>query len=63
MSRLEAAVKDGNFAKALAEYDTLPEPVKAAGAGLADSLRERLKVEELVDKAQTSVLKPAGESQ
>lgn len=63
VSRLEAAVKDGNFAKALAEYDTLPEPVKAAGAGLADSLRERLKVEELVDKAQTSVLKPAGESQ
>lgn len=63
VSRLEAAVKDGNFAKALAEYDTLPEAVKAAGTGLADSLRERLKVEELVDQAQASALKPAGESQ
>lgn len=59
VARLEAAVKEGNLAKALAEYDTLPEASRAAGAGFADSLRGRLKVEELVDKALAGALKPA----
>lgn len=59
VARLEAAVKEGNLAKALAEYDSLPEASRAAGAGFADSLRGRLKVEELVDKALAGALKPA----
>ncbi|MGI6856081.1 COG4223 family protein [Mesorhizobium sp. 1B3] len=59
VARLEAAVKEGNLAKALAEYDSLPEASRAAGAGFAESLRGRLKVEELVDKALAGALKPA----
>lgn len=59
VARLEAAVKEGNLARALAEYDSLPEPSRAAGAGFADSLRGRLKVDELVDKALAGALKPA----
>jgi hypothetical protein len=59
VARLEAAVKEGDLAKALAEYDSLPEPSRAAGAGFADSLRGRLKVEQLVDKALAGALKPA----
>lgn len=57
VARMEAALRDGNLAKALAEYDTLPEPSKAAGAGFADAVRSRLKAEELVDKALAGALK------
>jgi hypothetical protein len=56
-ARMEAALKDGDLAKALAEYDTLPEPSKAAGAAFADTVRSRLKAEELVDKALAGALK------
>ena len=59
VARLEAAVKDGDLAKALAEYDALPEPSRAAGAGFAENLRARLKVEELVGKALSGAMKPA----
>lgn len=56
-ARMEAALKDGDLARALAEYDTLPEPSKAAGAAFADAVRSRLKAEELVDKALAGALK------
>lgn len=57
VARMEAALKDGNLARALAEYDTLPGPPKAAGAGFADTIRRRLKAEEMVDKALAGALK------
>lgn len=56
-ARMEAALKDGDLAKALAEYETLPEPAKAAGAAFADAVRSRLETEELVDKALAGALK------
>lgn len=56
-ARMEAALKDGDLAKALAEYDTIPEPAKGAGAPFADAVRSRLQVEQLVDKALAGALK------
>ena len=47
---MEVAVKAGDFAKAIAEYDTLPETPKAAGQAFADKIRARLAAEELVDQ-------------
>lgn len=45
VARLEAAVDQGDYATAIAEYDTLPEAVKVAGADLAGKLKARLEVE------------------
>ncbi|MET3794889.1 COG4223 family protein [Aquamicrobium terrae] len=49
VARLEAAVNQGDYAKALGEYDTLPEPVKAAGADFAATLKARMEAEAGVD--------------
>jgi hypothetical protein len=56
-TRIEAAVKAGDLAKAIAEFDTLPDAAKAAGAEFADKLRLRLQAEQLVDKALAGALK------
>jgi len=57
VARMEAAVKAGDLAKALAEYETLPEGPKAAGASFAGQVRLRQKAEELVDRALAGALK------
>jgi hypothetical protein len=57
VARLEAAVKQGDYAKALAEYDTLPETAKAAGADFAARLKARLDVEAQVDALIASAMK------
>lgn len=57
VARMEAALKAGDLARALAEYDTLPEGPKAAGAAFADQIRLRQKAEELVDRALAGALK------
>lgn len=59
VARMEQAVKDGNFAGAVAEYETLPDAVKLAGAELADRIRGRLAAEQLIDKALADALKAA----
>lgn len=59
VARMEVAVKAGDFAKALAEYDTLPEPAKAAGQAYADKIRARATAEDLVAKALAGALKSA----
>ena len=51
VARMEVALKAGDLAKAIAEFDTLPEPAKAAGATFADKIRARLAVEQLADQA------------
>ncbi len=56
-ARLEAAVKDGDLARAIAEYETLPEGPKTAGAAFMDQVKERLQAEQLVDKATAGALK------
>lgn len=56
---MEVAVKAGDFAKAVAEYDTLPEASKAAGQAFADRIKARIAAEELVAKALAGALQPA----
>lgn len=58
VARMEVAVKAGDFVKALAEYDTLPDPSKAAGKAFADRIRDRVSAEELVTKALAGALNP-----
>jgi len=57
VARMEAALKAGDLSRALAEYETLPEGSKAAGATFADQIRLRQKAEELVDRALAGALK------
>jgi hypothetical protein len=51
VARMEVALQAGDLAKAIAEFETLPEPAKAAGAAFADRIRARLAVEQLADQA------------
>ena len=57
IARMEVAIQAGDFAKAIAEFDTLPEPAKAAGAAFADKIRARLDAERLVDQAIAGAMK------
>jgi hypothetical protein len=57
VARMEVAVNQGDFAKALAEYDTLPETAKAAGTDFVSKLKARLDVETLVDKLVAGAMK------
>ncbi|MBN9243853.1 MAG: phage tail protein [Mesorhizobium sp.] len=57
VARLEVAVNQGDYAKALAEYDTLPETAKAAGAGFAAELKARLDVEAQLDALISGAMK------
>ncbi|ODT27586.1 MAG: hypothetical protein ABS35_09490 [Kaistia sp. SCN 65-12] len=57
VARMEAAVDQGDYAGAIAEYDTLPEAVKAAGAELAGKLKARLEVETGIDALVADAMK------
>ncbi len=57
VARLEAAVERGDYAKALAEYDSLPEAVKAAAADFAGKLEARLAVETAIDALIADAMK------
>jgi hypothetical protein len=57
VARMEVALKAGDLAQAMAEYDSLPDAAKAAGAAFADKLKARLDVEKLVDQAVASAMK------
>ncbi|MCO5080551.1 MAG: phage tail protein [Rhizobiaceae bacterium] len=57
VARMEAALKAGDLAKVVAEYDTLPEAAKAAGSGFAARIKARLDVEALVDQAIAEAMK------
>lgn len=57
VSRIDAAIKAGDYAKAIVEYDALPEPAKAAGADFMAKVRARQSADELVEKALASALK------
>lgn len=56
VARMEVALQAGDLAKAIAEFDTLPEPAKAAGAAFADKIRARLAAEQLADQAIASAM-------
>ena len=57
VARLEVAVAQGDYAKALAEYDTLPEAAKTAGAEFAAKLKARIEVEKQIDALVSSAMK------
>jgi hypothetical protein len=57
VARMEVAVSQGDYAKALSEYDTLPEAVKAAGADFAGKLKARIEVETQVDALISGAMK------
>ncbi|TPK78611.1 phage tail protein [Mesorhizobium sp. B2-4-18] len=57
VARMEAAVTQGDYAKALSEYDTLPEAAKAAGADFAGKLKARIEVETQVDALISGAMK------
>lgn len=57
VARMELAVTQGDFAKALAEYETLPDTAKAAGADFAATLKARQEVETLVDQLVANAMK------
>lgn len=57
LARMEVAVNAGDLAKAVTEYETLPDTAKAAGKEFADRLKARLEVEKLVDQAIAGAMK------
>lgn len=57
VARIEVAVNQGDYAKALSEYDTLPQAAKAAGADFAGKLKARIEVETQVDALISSAMK------
>lgn len=57
VARMEVAVNQGDYAKALSEYDTLPDAVKAAGADFAGKLKARLDVEKELDSLIAGAMK------
>jgi hypothetical protein len=59
VARMEAALKAGDLAKALAEYESLPDGSKAAGQGFAERIKARVAAEELVAKALAGAMKSA----
>ena len=57
LARMEVAVNAGDLAKAVSEYETLPDTAKAAGKDFADRVKARLEVEKLVDQAIAGAMK------
>lgn len=57
VARMEVALKAGDLPKALAEYDTLPDTAKQAGAPFAGKLKARLDVDKLSGEAIAEAMK------
>lgn len=60
-ARMVSAVQSGDYGKALAEYDTLPDAAKAAGKTFAAKLKARMEADRLVDEVLSSSLRAAGQ--
>jgi len=58
-ARVEIRLKDGNLDGALAEWETLPDPAKAASADFMDRVRARQTVDSLVAGALASAMSAA----
>ena len=57
VARMQVAMTAGDLAKALAEFDTLPDAAKAAAGTFAEKLKARRDAEELVDQAIAGAMK------
>ena len=56
VARLDAAVQAGDYERAIAEYDALPEPAKTAGATFIEKVRARQSADRLIDEALAAAL-------
>ena len=54
---MEVAVSQGDYAKALSEYGTLPDAAKAAGADFAGKLKARIEVETQIEALIAGAMK------
>jgi hypothetical protein len=54
VSRMSAAVRGGDLAKALAEREALPEPAKIVSSVWASAASDRVTIDKLVDKISAS---------
>lgn len=59
IARMEVALKAGDLAQAMAEYDALPDAVKQAGAALAERIKARIEVTKQVDQLVAGAMKSA----
>ena len=57
VARMEVAVNRGDYAKALSEFNTLPDAAKTAGADFAGKLKARIEVETQVDALISGAMK------
>ncbi|HEV2506551.1 MAG TPA: phage tail protein [Mesorhizobium sp.] len=57
VARMEVAVNQGDYAKALSEFDTLPDTAKAAGADFAGKLKARQEAEAAVNELVSGAMK------
>ncbi|MBS3649975.1 phage tail protein [Pseudaminobacter sp. 19-2017] len=57
VARLEAALKAGDLDKAVAEFDSLPENIKAAAGSFGERLKARRDVEQAVDQVVAGAMK------
>ncbi|MCT7377251.1 COG4223 family protein [Chelativorans salis] len=58
-ARLEAAVIEGDYAQALAEYEALPPEAQEAANSFAERLRARQAADGVLEQALSDALKPA----
>jgi hypothetical protein len=56
VARLDTAVQAGDYERAIAEYEALPEPAKAAGAAFIEKVRARQNADRLIDEALAAAL-------
>lgn len=57
VARMEAALDSGDYARAIAEYETLPQDARQAGAAFMDKVRARHEADQLVDRALSAALR------
>jgi hypothetical protein len=57
VARLEAAIREGDYGRALSEYETLPPAAQSAGADFMDGVRARHDADMIVDEALTRALR------
>jgi hypothetical protein len=57
VARMEVAMNRGDYARAIAEFDTLPEASRAAGTTFMEGLRARHAADELVGKVLAAALR------
>jgi hypothetical protein len=57
VARMEAAIRQGNYAMGISEFETLPQPVQAVGADFIAKVRARMTADELIDRALAGALR------